>query len=129
MSMTGRVTSFTLQRKVTVTLIVILCALVALSYLVLNATVAPAFERLERSAADTNLVRVQRAIENDLVNLASIAGDWAPWDEAHSYVRGQNPGFYDENLNDLTFENLGIDYLMFFDAAGNIVGLLLHRDG
>ncbi len=127
--MIGKVTPFTLQRKVTVTLIVILCALVALSYLALNATVAPAFDRLERSVASTNLVRVQRAIENDLANLSAIAGDWAPWDEAHSFVRGQNPGFYDANLNDLTFENLGVEYLMFFDAAGNVVGRRIRRDG
>lgn len=127
--MKGRVTPFTLQRKVTVTLIVILCALVALSYLALNATVAPAFDRLERSVAGTNLVRVQRAIESDLANLAAIAGDWAPWDDAYSFVRGQNPGFYEENLNDLTFENLGVEYLMFYDAAGNIVGRLLRQGG
>ncbi|MDZ7769944.1 MAG: CHASE4 domain-containing protein [Woeseiaceae bacterium] len=118
-----------MQRKVTVTLIVILCALVALSYLALNATVAPAFDRLERSVATTNLVRVQRAIESDIANLASIAGDWAPWDEAHSFVRGQNPGFYEENINHLTFENLGVEYLMFFDAAGTNVGRRLRQDG
>lgn len=129
MSMTGRVTSFTLQRNVTVTLIVILCALVALSYLALNATVAPAFDRLERSVADTNLVRVQRAIENDLGNLAAIAGDWAPWDEAHRYVRGRNPGFYEENLTDETFENLGVEFVMFFDVTGTIVGRHLHQGG
>lgn len=129
MSKFGRVRPFALQRKVTATLIAILFALVALSYLVLNATVAPAFDRLERSIAGTNLIRAQRAIESDLANLASIAGDWAPWDEAHSFVRGQNPGFYDQNLNDRTSENLGVNFLMFFDAAGNAVGRVVHQDG
>jgi sensor domain CHASE-containing protein len=89
--MTGRLAPASLQQKMTLTLLVVTGALVLVSFGILHATVTPAFTRLERAAADTDMVRVQRALRSELDKLAASAGDWAPWDDAWRYVRGENP--------------------------------------
>jgi sensor domain CHASE-containing protein len=100
-----------------------------LSYLVLSTTVAPAFAELELAAAEKNLVRAERAIQNDLQNLSAVVGDWAPWDDAHAYARGDNPGFPKSNLNVTTMANLDIDLLLVYDDKGEVLWRhLLQKD-
>jgi len=89
-----------------------------LSYLILNAVITPAFENLESDAAQTDLVRAQRAIQADLEQLESSAGDWAPWDDAHAYALGENPKFISINADIPTLVNLDLNLLLFYDIAG-----------
>jgi sensor domain CHASE-containing protein len=102
---------------------------VVLTYLILNATVAPAFSAMELAAAETNLVRARRAIRNDLDNLSAIVGDWAPWDDAFYFARGENPGFTRSNLNRPTLENLELDALLVYDSEGRRLWGELLLDG
>lgn len=118
-----------LQQKVSVTLLAVMAALVVLSYLVLQATVTPAFDRMELAAADTNLVRAKRAIESDLDNLSSTVSDWAFWDDAYAYARGEYPAFEMSNLNRPTLEILDLDLLIVFDASENLRWGQLVADG
>lgn len=94
---------------------------VLLSYLILSTTVAPAFAELDMAAAEKNIVRAERAIQNDLQNLAAIVGDWAPWDDAHAYARGVNPAFPKSNLDLTTMGNLDIDLLLVYDDKGEVL--------
>ena len=71
-----------LQEKVSLTLFVVIGALAVVSYVTLHEIVAPTFDRLEYEEARTNLVRAERAIQNDLDNLNAITGDWGLWDDA-----------------------------------------------
>jgi sensor domain CHASE-containing protein len=119
--MPGRLASLSLQQKVSVTLLAVMAWMVLLSYLVLSTTVAPAFANLELANAEKNIVRAERAIQNDLQNLAAIVGDWAPWDDAHAYARGDNPGFPKSNLNVTTMANLDIDLLLVYDERGRVL--------
>lgn len=111
------------------TLLTVMGAFVVLTYLILNATVAPAFSDMELAAAETNLIRARRAIHNDLDNLAAIVGDWAPWDDAFYYARGENPGFTRSNLNRPTLENLELDVLLIYDSTGKRLWGELLLDG
>ncbi len=74
--MAGRFRPLTLQQKVTVALVSIVGALVGVCYLVLSTTIRPAFESLERTVAEINLVRAKRAVEAELESLAAVTGDW-----------------------------------------------------
>jgi sensor domain CHASE-containing protein len=119
--MPGRFPSLSLQQKVSLTLLAVMGSMVVLSYLVLSTTVAPAFAELELAAAEKNLVRAERAIQNDLQNLSAVVGDWAPWDDAHAFARGDNPGFPKSNLNVTTMANLDIDLLLVYDDKGEVL--------
>lgn len=119
--MMGRIASFSLQQKMSVTLLAVMGVLLLVSWAILRATVTPIFAQLEREAATTNMVRVQRAIQSDLDQLATAVGDWAPWDDSWKYVRGENPGFVKSNLNLTTFANLHLDLLAVFDTEGRMI--------
>ena len=108
--------SLPLQSKVSLTLALVFAAFSVLSYAILKAVIAPAFDDLDLSAASTNLVRAERAIETDIENLAAVTADWAPWDDIHTYVRGVNPEFKKSNLERPTLENLGLDVLVVYAA-------------
>lgn len=119
--MSNRVTRKSLQEKVSLTLFSVMAVLALLSYTTLYRVVAPAFDRLEIDEASTNLVRAERAIQNDLQNLSAITGDWALWDDAFDYVRGEYPAFQDSNLDRPTLVNLGLNLLAIYDSQRNLV--------
>lgn len=127
--MTARTASLSLQQKILVTLLAVTAVLVLLSWFILHRTVAPAFEELELSAAHTNLVRVQRAIHEDLDQLSSVVGDWAPWDDAYAFVQGRYPGFVKSNLDRPTLANLELDLLVIYDLDRNMLWGEVIRDG
>lgn len=121
--------SRSLQEKVSLTLFVVMSALALLSYLTLQKVVAPAFGQLELDEARTNLTRAERAIQNDLDNLTAIAQDWAHWDDAYDFVRGEYPAFQDSNLDRPTLTNLGLSLLAVYDSRGRRVWSQLVQDG
>lgn len=111
------------------TLFVVMGALALLSYVILQAIVAPTFDQLELDQARTNLIRAERAIQNDLDNLSAITGDWGLWDDAYDYVRGEYPAFLDSNLARPTLTNLGLSLLAIYDVDGALIwGQLDHED-
>lgn len=116
-----------MQQKVSLTLLTVMAVFVILTDAILKATVAPAFDSMEMAAAETNMVRAKHAIRNDLDNLSAIVGDWAPWDDAFHYARGENPGFAKSNLDRPTLENLDLDVMLIYNQNGErLWGELLH---
>jgi len=105
----------------TITLLVVVAVLAALSFVTLQKVVAPAFDKLELDEARTNLIRAQRAIRNDLDNLSAIAGDWGLWDDAYDYVQGEYPYFEESNLDRPTLANLNLNLLAVYDADSSLV--------
>jgi two-component system NtrC family sensor kinase len=100
-----------LQSKVSLTLVLLFTAFVIASYSILQAVIAPAFDKLEISAAKSDLHRAEAVLLTDIENLQAVTGDWAPWDDIHDYVRGLSPGFQKSNLDRSTLENLGLDVM------------------
>jgi sensor domain CHASE-containing protein len=125
--MSNGVARKSLQEKVSLTLLGVIAVLAMLIYTTLNRVVAPTFDQLELNEARTNLVRAERAIQNDLQNLSAITGDWGPWDDAYDFVRGEYPAFEDSNLNRPTLTNLGLNLLAIYDRTGNqLWGQVIH---
>lgn len=127
--MSKTVESQSLQEKVSLTLFVVMGALALLSYVTLQSVVAPTFDQLELDEARTNLIRAERAIQNDLDNLSAITGDWGLWDDAYDYVRGEYAAFPDSNLDRPTLVNLGLSLLAIYDGDSRLIwGELDHDD-
>jgi len=103
-----------LQRKVFLTLLLVFATFSALSYTILTGVISPAFDDLDVSMAQTNLIRAERAIQSDIQNLEAVTADWAFWDDIHDYVRGINPGFKKGNLDRPTLTNLGLDVMAVY---------------
>ncbi len=119
--MSNGVLQWSLQKKVSITLLAVMAALAMLSYIVLKEIVTPAFDELELDEAQTNLNRAGKAIANDLENLIAITGDWGLWDDAFAYVTGEYPAFEDSNLNRPTLANLNLALLAIYDVDANLI--------
>src|SRR5690606_23642123 len=128
-AMTGRIAPVSLQQKMSLALLAVMAAMVMVSWPILRATVTPAFTALERRVAETDMVRVQRALRNELDQLTATVGDWAPWDDAWRYVRGENPGFVRSNLDLATLANLDLDLLVIYDTARRLTWGAMIEDG
>lgn len=48
------------------------------------------------------------------------ARDWSQWDDAYSYLSGNNPNFTDQ-LTENTYQSLDLNLIMYVDRNGNIV--------
>ena len=127
--MSNKAATLPLQTKVSMTLLVVVAAFAVMTYLILQSVVAPAFNDLEVSAATTDLVRAERALQNDIENLQAVTADWSPWDDIYFYVRGENPGFEKSNLGTPTLENLGLDFIGVFALEGELVWGQVILDG
>lgn len=79
------------------------------------------YEQLEQTAVHANIRRTQLLWEREMDGLASIIGDWAPWDDLHAFAsRSGNADFMEKNLQDSSMANLRIDFAVITDPAGTI---------
>ena len=97
-----------------------MAVLAALSYTILNAVIAPAFDDLELKAAQTNIIRVDRAIDAELEALGRLGVDWAPWDDTFLFVQGEYPAFEVSNLPLSVMNDLELDLMLFYNDAGGL---------
>jgi signal transduction histidine kinase len=107
-----------LQKRLSTILAVALTVLGLTSYLILRNVIAPAFNTLESSVAETDLDRAALGIDGQLQQVRTIVGDWAPWDEAYSFVSGADPDFVERNIDNTTLLNLNVDVMQFYDREG-----------
>ena len=56
-----------------------------------------------------------------LSSMNQSANDWAHWDDAYSFVSGNNPSFITNNLPSSIFSRLHLNIIMFVDNNGKIV--------
>lgn len=110
-----------LQRKVSLTLLLLIAVFVFISYSILRAIIAPAFDELEMAAAKSDLHRARAALSTDIDNLEAITADWAPWDDIYFYVSGQNPSFQKSNLDRPTLTNLNLDLMAIYATNNRFV--------
>lgn len=127
--MSNEIANLPLQRKVALTLLLVFAAFSFLSYAILTTVIAPTFDELDLSTAETNLIRAERAIQSDIENLVAVTADWAPWDDIHDYVRGVNPGFRKSNLDRPTLTNLNLDVLAVYAADSELLWSQMLIDG
>ena len=119
--MSQRARSLPLQTKASLTLWIVVAGFTVLSYVILRTVIAPAFDKLEMDAAATDLIRAERAMQADIENLSALTADWAPWDDIHDYVRGENPAFRKSNLDRPTLVNLELDFMAVFALDGKMM--------
>ena len=109
-----------LQRKLSLRLSLAMGVFIVGVFLILRAVITPAFEELELSAAHTDLIRAEQAIQTDIENLAAVTLDWAPWDDIYEYVSGRSPGFEKSNLIRPTLTNLNMDMIAVYEMGSRL---------
>ena len=90
-------------------------------YAVSSRIVMGRFARLERADVVLNLQRARAALSADLDELDSKAGDWSTWDDAYTFMSGENPDFIAKNVSDQNFIQLKLDLMAFVDTSNRVV--------
>lgn len=91
--------------------------LLTLSLLIGTKTVIyEGFMDLENRSAYLEVRRLERQIHRVVHSMEVVARDWAPWDDTFGFLGGESPRYVEANLNAETFENLGVDTMLFFDS-------------
>lgn len=99
-----------------ITLAALLCAL----YLIVSNAWLGSFSVLEERLALRDVARAQEALANEIQHIQSLTLDWADWDDLYTFVEDGNQKFIDDNFNDTSFANLGINALIIAHPSGKI---------
>lgn len=79
------------------------------------------FGKIETNDTQQNTARAVDALNNRVDDLAVKSSDWANWDDAYAYVVDHNAAFVDSNLQNGSIANLGINFMLFYDAKHQLV--------
>lgn len=98
-----------------------LITLIAVLYVASQVILGASFDSLERKDTRQDVQRALDAASSDLAALDSKNGDWANWDDAYSFVKGDNPEFARVNPTDTSFLQIRINLMVFLQPSGQIV--------
>jgi sensor domain CHASE-containing protein len=90
-------------------------------YAALSRIMRRSFGAVEEQDVQRNVHRALEALQSDLNTLDFTLNDWAPWDDTYNFVETHSPDYIESNLDESTFTNLGINFIVYFDSAGELV--------
>lgn len=111
----------TIRKKTTFFLVVFAVCLLLAIFILAQTVLLNSFMKLENQQTLNELEAALIGLQNEIDRIDSIAGDWAPWDATHQYMRDFNPGYIRQNLSDASVANLNIDLFVLVNTAGKIV--------
>ena len=94
------------------------------TFAVLNATIQPRFDDIEKSSAQMNHKRVTDAFDTFTEKLKTATQDYAFWDETYHFMQGEGiDEFIASNLQPefKAIENLGVNALVFLRKDGDVI--------
>jgi diguanylate cyclase (GGDEF)-like protein/PAS domain S-box-containing protein len=78
------------------------------------------YEKLEKENILQNADQAVRMIDDELLQIRSVVGDWAPWDESYQFMLDKNEEYIQNNLDDYTITNLPVDFLLYQSVDGSV---------
>ena len=79
------------------------------------------FVDLELESTQVNMHRIIGEISNQKSRIATIAGDWAPWDDTYIFIQEKNDDYIENNLLIDAIKNLEIHFMLFFNDSGQLI--------
>lgn len=111
----------TLRKKTLAIVSLVVLSLILILYAISRFVLLDNFKKLEEENTRRNVARVADAIYANLSNLNITAGDWSAWDDTYAFIQGDLDTYINSNLMDETFENLGLNLMIFIDDSGQAV--------
>jgi sensor domain CHASE-containing protein len=95
--------------------------LIALEVGIQERVFMPSFAALERSEAQTAMLRIRMSLDRTLDGLQSNNQEWSNWRELYDFMQGSNPGFLATYTTPAATTPLKIDLLMIVATDGRMV--------
>ncbi len=96
---------------------ILILVLFAISWFVLMNTYSDYENNYSAHILNDELAKFNDSI--DAMN--QTTSDWAQWDDAYLFVKGDNPGFVNKDLTNNTFTRLDLNLILFVNNNGTIV--------
>lgn len=78
-------------------------------------------QEIETEEITGDLITAQHAIDRQGEELGILASDYAGWDDTYFFVSDMNQAYIESNLVPETFSGIGIEAILYFDTAGNLI--------
>ncbi len=110
-----------LRQTVIATLLIGFVLLSGVQFLLAGAFISNRVQGIEALDGFAKLQRLHYALDQLRDELARTNADWAIWDEAFNFVRGENPDFPEDNLPIDTFQRLNLNVIVIVDDQGGVL--------
>ncbi len=110
-----------LREKTLITICTTLILMVLIIYSITSVILLGGYAKLEKQNILQSAGQAMKVIDDELVQLKSVVGDWAPWNDTYRFVQNTNQEYIDDNLMDSSVINLYVNFLLFINNAGEIV--------
>jgi len=110
-----------LRKKTLITISTTLILMVLIIYSITSTILLGGYAKLEKENILLSMNQAMKVIDDELVQLKLIVGDWAPWNDTYVFVQNRNQKYIDDNLMNSTLVNLHVNFLLFINTAGKIV--------
>ena len=98
-------------------LIALVVVLLSVSYVVFQGT----YSGIETKYSYHVLNDEMSDFNNTILAMNRTAQDWAQWDDAYTFVSGNNPGFITKDLPTNTFNRLDVNLIIFVNNNGKVM--------
>jgi sensor domain CHASE-containing protein len=110
----------TVRTKISATITLAFSVLVTAIYILYSGFVMRDYTEIEHSQMQTNLKRVELAVESVQKQLLATTKDWAWWDDTHKFMIDKNEEFRESWFTLDSFKALNITHAAFFDLEQNV---------
>lgn len=111
---------FSIRTKTILYISLLLTMIISIVFFALRYYAFASSLKLEYENAELQMKRIENAFSFELDSMNSSVRDWSQWDETYQYMEGTNPSYVAENLYYDAFEILNFDFILIYDASGNV---------
>ena len=79
------------------------------------------FQELEDQSIERNIQRAVSMFYHEFDSLRKLSYDWSAWNDTYIFVEDRNQAFIDTNLQDIAFQGIGINVMMFYNTSSDLV--------
>ena len=111
----------TLRRKSLFIIVLALVSLVTALSGIYHAILSQVIAAVENESAQREAQQARAVLDDQLATLQAIAADWAEWDDTYAFIEVRDPAYVESNLVDSTFQELGLNLMVYLDRDGQKV--------
>jgi sensor domain CHASE-containing protein len=79
------------------------------------------FQELEDQSVENNIQRAISMFYHEFDSLRKLSYDWSAWNDTYTFVEDRNLTYIDTNLQDIAFQGIGINIMMFYNTSSDLV--------
>ena len=110
-----------IYKKVLIAVSITFFCFMLILYLVLSNFVLKSFSEIEKQNTIRNVESVKDTLSNEFFSLNRLIEDWASWDDTYEFIENRNEKYVKSNIQDLTFESLGVNLFLFVNSTNGVV--------